>query len=306
MFIRPVRDAALISAPFLLLTVAGVFLAKLQYFSAAAMAGGLGAIFTLALFAIVVMLRKRGCDFTLRQEAILSMMEKKEAEISEANRVLSLEQDKVSKLREIVSSLTSSAGRSVYKSIEGLESVSQSSDNMLSSMRELKTKAALYRSELSDASDKVIGAMKMADSMMAVNEKVNEALVQIPKITAQINLVALNATIESSRAGEVGKGFAVVAAEVKKLARETFEVTQNVTDYLSEGSSAASESNQLVASMVDVMHDTKRMIEDTIIIISEHDDNLEKIRESLGGLVNNLNDVDYELSSLKSKASAIA
>jgi len=56
---------------------------------------------------------------------------------------------------------------------------------------------------------------------------------QINAIARQTNLLALNATIEAARAGDAGRGFAVVAGEVKELAGQTSEATEEIAEILS-------------------------------------------------------------------------
>lgn len=60
-------------------------------------------------------------------------------------------------------------------------------------------------------------------------EKIGSFVGVISEIAASTNMLALNATIEASRAGDAGRGFAVVAGEVKSLARQTSQATQEIS-----------------------------------------------------------------------------
>ena len=86
-----------------------------------------------------------------------------------------------------------------------------------------------------EASNIATHAVEQAANASAKVDVLGEAAVKISKVTevisdisAQTNLLALNATIEAARAGEAGKGFAVVANEIKELARQTSEATQQI------------------------------------------------------------------------------
>jgi methyl-accepting chemotaxis protein len=65
-------------------------------------------------------------------------------------------------------------------------------------------------------------------------KEVGHVLEMIKGIANQTNLLALNATIEAATAGEAGKGFAVVANEVKALAKQTGEATEDIRHKIEE------------------------------------------------------------------------
>lgn len=71
----------------------------------------------------------------------------------------------------------------------------------------------------------------------------------IENIAEQTNMLALNAAIEAARAGDAGKGFAVVAEEVRRLADQSRQSTEEITNLME----SIREESQLAIQAMEVM-----------------------------------------------------
>ena len=77
----------------------------------------------------------------------------------------------------------------------------------------------------------------IAESMVRLSEQgqaIGQIIATVEDLAAQSNLLAVNASIEAAKAGEHGKGFGVVAQEVKSLAEQSKQATNQVRTILSD------------------------------------------------------------------------
>jgi methyl-accepting chemotaxis protein len=82
--------------------------------------------------------------------------------------------------------------------------------------------------------ERVEGIAENIVALLAQAQRIGEIIATVDEIAAQSNVLALNASVEAARAGEYGKGFAVVAVEVRNLARQSQQATEQVRGILSE------------------------------------------------------------------------
>ena len=78
------------------------------------------------------------------------------------------------------------------------------------------------------------------------SQKISKAVDLINGIAARTNTLAINASLEASRAGSQGRGFSIIASEVRTLARQSAEATEEIRQLVL---SIQAETREVVAAM---------------------------------------------------------
>ncbi|MGY4308084.1 methyl-accepting chemotaxis protein [Bradyrhizobium sp. USDA 4369] len=134
-----------------------------------------------------------------------------------------------------------SAGASETAS-EHVHTAAAASDELSGSIAEIIRRVQESNAIAAEAVNQATATDQRIKELSDAGNRIGDVVKLITSIAEQTNLLALNATIEAARAGDAGRGFAVVAQEVKTLAGQTANATEEISSQIANMQTVTQES----------------------------------------------------------------
>ena len=123
---------------------------------------------------------------------------------------------------------------------------------------------------ISNLSIELRNASTVIDNLNGSVINIGKFLSVINEVSEKTNLLALNAAIEAARAGDYGRGFSVVADEVRSLAFQTKESTNEIEMMITELQSSSKDAQKAMSNGIEMVNksvdDAKQAGQDILLI----------------------------------------
>ncbi|MHC2068280.1 methyl-accepting chemotaxis protein [Bremerella sp. T1] len=207
----------------------------------------------------------------------------------------SLRSSSVAAAAEEMSVSISNIQRTTHEMNDSFSMVSTAVEEMTRSISEIATNTEQSSTIANSASITVGSSHEKMQLLSQAAEEIGRVTEVIQDIAEQTNLLALNATIEASRAGEAGRGFAVVATEVKALARQTAEATDDIRNRIAGIQSSANLAVETISDVDNVVKQVHDISTTIAAAVEEQRCVAQSISEQLTNVATGVQSVSHSL-----------
>ncbi|MGX1981632.1 methyl-accepting chemotaxis sensory transducer with TarH sensor [Thermolongibacillus altinsuensis] len=180
-----------------------------------------------------------------------------------------------------------------------METVTQSAERVKGLSSETKEasyegleKLNVLQSKSTEAQSELRSVEAVIDDLDEKMKKIDAVIQTITDISAQTNLLALNASIEAARAGEHGKGFAVVAEEVRKLAEQSAQATEQIRQTIMSIQQQAAMATEAVSKTKTMNDQQQAAVHETAESFMKIATMMEQLAEAIENIFTQIHDVN--------------
>jgi methyl-accepting chemotaxis protein len=188
----------------------------------------------------------------------------------------------VSTAAEEVSASMHAVSASMEQASVSMNTVAAAAEEMSSTIHEIARSAERAKDTTESAVSRATTTSGRVDELGAAAREIRAVTTTITAISSQTNLLALNATIEAARAGEAGRGFAVVANEIKELAQQTAQATEDIRNRISAIQNVTGTTVQEIADIAAVIGDMNTIVGGIAAAVEEQSVSTRDIAENVG------------------------